>query len=136
MKKKLAIVIIIICGTFLFFSCNLFNAVSVEERIIQFVSDCNNSDKSNMYLNFHPDMGDYSIRKADTTWSEFNSVHATWVITILTNTGSSTKTVTGTINNKNLGAAEAITILFKEDEPDVWLITSFSWPANGGLLID
>jgi hypothetical protein len=39
-------------------SCNLAG-VTIEARIYQFVSDLNATDRSNIYLNFHPDCRDY-----------------------------------------------------------------------------
>jgi len=42
----------------LFTSCNL-TGVTIEARIYQFVSDLNATDRSNIYLNFHPRCTDY-----------------------------------------------------------------------------
>ena len=42
----------------LFTSCNL-TGVTIEGRIYQFVSDLNAVDRSNIYLNFHPDCLNY-----------------------------------------------------------------------------
>ena len=61
MKRKTVLVLLLVAavGWLSYLSgCSLLG-VSVEDRVAQFVSDLNDSDRSNMYLNFRPGINDY-----------------------------------------------------------------------------
>ncbi len=140
MNKKIRLIIVSMIVLGVCSSCNLFNTVSVNERIIEFVSDCNDSDKSNMYLNLHPtETTSRSQRIAASTWTEFSSAHSPWSISIVSQTGTTEVTVTGQISNGSGVSNETVTIILKEYETDIWYIKSFEWPAynsNAGLTIN
>jgi hypothetical protein len=59
MKKHLIFWLLVLgLLSLLFTSCNI-TGITIDARIYQFVSDLNAADRSNLYLNFHPDCLDY-----------------------------------------------------------------------------
>lgn len=129
MKKFIVLeLFLVIIGSIVITSCNLFNTVSIEERIDQFVSDCNSSDKSEMYLNLHPTETTMRSQMMDpSTWSDFPDSKQPWSITEVSRSGTTEVTMAAQIDN-NAISPESITIVFKEGDPDVWYIKSLNWP--------
>ena len=68
-KNALFVLLIILVVALSFESCSLFGT-KIDERIDAFIDDLNNSDRSNVYTNFHPDKtADYNaIKDPSTTW--------------------------------------------------------------------
>jgi hypothetical protein len=115
-----------------FAGCDLFKSdpepVSIDQRIASFVADCNSSDKSDMYLNLHPTATiSRDAHIASSTWTEFSDTYKPWIISVPNRTGTTEVTATGTIDNNTITIPEAITIVFKESEANVWYIKSLSW---------
>jgi hypothetical protein len=129
MKHITKLAFIILLTTTFFTGCNLFDTVSIEERIDQFITDCNSSNKDSMYLNLHPtETVDRPAKVAASTWGDFTDALKPWSISETSRTGSTEVTFIGTISNNTI-SNEAITIVFKEGDEDVWYIKSLVWGA-------
>ncbi|OHD74439.1 MAG: hypothetical protein A2V99_06890 [Spirochaetes bacterium RBG_16_67_19] len=70
MKRKLVrLLLLLLAIGWLFYgvSCSLLG-VSIEDRVQQFVSDMNETDRSDVYLNFHPDIFNMAGAQDPDTW--------------------------------------------------------------------
>jgi hypothetical protein len=65
--KSLLGLLIIVLLIFLFVGCTQ-KGISIEDRIYRFISDLNNTDRSHVYENFHPDTPKYDLIKPDSFW--------------------------------------------------------------------
>jgi hypothetical protein len=90
-------------------SC-IFFEMSIEDRIAQFADDLNSTDRSQAYLNFHPDLtADYNELKSPalTFDVKFPTDNIPYSITGLDTNGSS---VTGTMIHRYDGSGSLITL--------------------------
>jgi hypothetical protein len=70
MKRKailLALLVVAVGWLSYLTGCSLLG-VSVDDRVMQFLADINDSDRSQVYLNFHPDILDYSGIQVAAFW--------------------------------------------------------------------
>lgn len=135
MKTIIKICSISILILILLSGCDLLGddskSVSIEQRIAQFISDCNSADKSKMYLNLHPtETVNRPAMKDISTWTEFSDTYKPWVINETSRSGSTEIRIEGTIDNTSI-SPETITIELEEGEADVWYIKTFEWPDGG-----
>jgi hypothetical protein len=66
-RKSLIGLLTIILLVSIFIGCTQ-KGTSIEDRVYQFISNLNKTDRSNAYLNFHPDISMYDLIKPDSFW--------------------------------------------------------------------
>jgi hypothetical protein len=122
MKRKTILLILLIAaiGWLSYLTgCSLLG-VSVDDRVMQFVSDINDSDRSQVYLNFHPDILDYSGIQVAAFWDgHFPYANAPYSISALS-TGNPAN-VTFTISDS--GAISKNVKFVMQQLGNDWMIT-------------
>jgi len=113
-KNALFILIIILMVVLSFESCSLFGT-KIDERIDAFISDLN-SDRNNVYTNFHPDKtADYNAIKDPTlTWDIWFPAAETYSLSNLDDGDSDSVTATITSTDVGWGSKSAIFRMAKD----------------------
>ena len=137
MKTKIAlfILLIIFAVTLSFESCSLFGT-KIDERIDSFIDDLNNSDRSNVYTNFHSsETADYNaIKDPSTTWDNWFPV-ASITYSISNLDDSDSDNVTAIINSSGTFGTSDATFKMAKDGFD-WMIEELTVPDIEDPLVD
>ena len=122
MKKISAIALaLVIMGAF--FSCELVEGVSIEERISEFMSDVNGGRYSDLYTHFHPSQtAQYSQIKASDYWNTpgFFPAGETYTLGAVI---PLVDTVTTTISSDSLYSNDTIIFTMAKDGDDYFIKT-------------
>jgi len=117
--------------------CDLLG-VSVQDRVTLFLADLNSSDRSNIYLNFHPTLtNDYAAIQNETypDWSTLFPTNTYLPYSITSLDTSDPWNVTGLINSVNGAWAGPKPIVFRmAQEGTSWMIQEFDF--DGGNIIN
>lgn len=133
MNKKtariLGLLILTVVMVTAFSGCDLIMALfggKIVARIESFESDLNKSDRSNIYRNFHPDMGDYGAVQTDAFWdSSFSTDYSYAFESIDADDDGLTATATFKVTGYGSTYPYSVSFVFRESGSDV-LIFSFT----------
>jgi len=104
MKRKTVLLILLILAVvwLSYLTGCMLLGVSVDDRVVQFVAGINDSDRSGVYLNFHPDILDYGGIVASFWETHFPYGNAPYTISALVT--SDPLNVTFTISDNAAGS--------------------------------
>jgi len=74
MKIKIMLILVAAAVILAIGSCSLFSGMSIEERIDQFQSDLNTSDRSDIIDNFSKDCDSYNEINTSSYWNDGSSI--------------------------------------------------------------
>lgn len=108
MKRKIFLSVLLVSIIILFNSCGLFFGTSIEDRMGQFESDLNSSDRTGIWDNFYSGCNQINTIRSTTYWDnhsifqnhEWNIVIPSDPDDLFTTTGTHTSGTSGTLNIK------------------------------------
>ncbi len=101
MKIKIMLILVAAAVILGIGSCSLFSGMSIDERIDQFQSDLNTSDRSGIIDNFSKDCDSYNEINTSSYWNGDTSVFDDNYRTFSISVSVSGDTATGTMTNSN-----------------------------------